>query len=169
MRARTEMNKISAVYQIINTVTGEMYVGSSKNVFRRWHEHKRLSVWKAHPNSQMYKDMQKYGVDKFSFQILAPVEPEYLKQVEQELIEMLCPAYNDRRSKGLDVERWKETVRKAKRKYYSQICSYNGEKLTLDALVTRFRRAGIEHPKVEAKRYLLSQQQLNKHYKGEKQ
>ena len=102
--------KISAVYQIVNTVTNERYVGSSRDVILRWACHKCPSKWKENPNSQLYKDFQKYGIDKFRFQILAPVMPEYLKQVEQEFIELLKPAYNDRRSKGLNVERIRETI-----------------------------------------------------------
>ena len=103
------MEKICAVYKIVNTVTGDFYVGSSKDVKKRWGEHKRPSKWKEHPNSQMYQDMQKYGLDKFRFQILCPVMPECLMQVEQECIEMLKPTYNDRNAKGWDVERHKKT------------------------------------------------------------
>jgi group I intron endonuclease len=172
------MEKISAVYKIVNTVTGDCYVGSSKDVMHRWACHKIPSHWKKQPNSPMYKDMQKYGVDKFRFQILAPVMPEYLKQVEQELIEMLNPAYNSMNAK-VDVERKKEhhkewirkyrktekgkeinrrQARKDMKKYHNQSCCYNGETLTLNTLSARFRKAGIEHPTLEAKKYLLAQQ-----------
>lgn len=164
------MNKISAVYQIINSVTGDRYVGSSKDVKRRWTSHKWPSRWKKCPNNPLYLDMQKYGVDKFRFQILAPVMPEYLKQVEQEFIEMLHPTYNDKNAKGLDVERWKEVKRKYRqtdrgkeinkkylKKYRRQLCSYNGETLTLGALIKRFSKADIPHPFLEAKKYLLDQ------------
>lgn len=72
------MNKISAVYKIVNTVTGDFYVGSSRNVKKRWRAHKSPSNWKEEPNKLLYIDMQKYGVDKFRFQILAPVMPEHL-------------------------------------------------------------------------------------------
>ena len=171
------MDKISAVYQIVNTVTGDRYVGSSKDVKKRWRQHKWSSTWKHKPNNPLYLDMQKYGVDKFRFQILAPVMPEYLKQVEQEFIEMLRPSYNDRRANGLDAERYKEAKRKydqsdkgkelhrkhnhseegkeARRKYQNQLCLYNGETLTLGALRTRFHKAGVEHPNIEARKYLL--------------
>lgn len=173
------MENISAVYQIINTVTGERYVGSSKDVKRRWGQHKRPSMWNQHPNSSLYLDMQKYGLDKFRFQILAPVEPGHLKEVEQEFIEMLHPTYNDKNAKGLDVERRKETIRKwsqsdkgkehyqsnkckeiyrkNSKRYYSRLCSYNGETLTFNALKHRFQRAGILHPNLEAKKYLIKQ------------
>lgn len=153
------MEKISGVYKIINTVTNDRYVGSSKDVKERWDRHKCPSTWKQHPNSLLYLDMQKYGVDKFRFQILAPVMPEYVKQVEQEFIEMLHPFYNDRRAKGWDVERHKESHRKgdkkARNKYNNQLCSFHGETLTLNALAARFFRARIEHPNIEAKKYLI--------------
>jgi group I intron endonuclease len=161
------MNKISAVYKIVNTVTNECYVGSSKNVKDRWHEHKCLYKQKRHPNNQMYKDMQELGIDKFRFQILAPVEPEHLKEVEQEFIDILHPTYNSNRANGWNVERIKDYQKeyykeyrqsdKSKErqiKYHNQLCSYNGEILTLGALATRFHRAGVEHPAIEAKKYL---------------
>lgn len=165
------MNKISAVYKIVNTITNDCYVGSSKNVFHRWAEHKCSFTWGRCPNNPLYLDMQKYGVDKFRFQILCPVEPEHLKEVEQELIEMIRPFYNSNRANGWDVDRYKSghkkvirkyqqskkgksASRKAVRKYYSKVCNYNGEILTLGNLATRFWRQGIEHPTLEAKKYL---------------
>ena len=163
---------ISAVYKIVNTVTGDFYIGSSINVYRRWAVHKCPSVWKQHPNNPMYQDMQKYGVDKFRFQILAPVMPEHLTQVEQEYIEMLKPTYNNNNAKGWNTERYKEAIRKYKqskkgketskkyqKKYRSQLCNYNGETLTLRALTMRFQRAGIEHSTLEAKKYLITNTQ----------
>ena len=112
--------------------------------------------------------MQKYGVDKFRFQILAPVMPEYLKQVEQEFIELLKPTYNNYNAKGLNTERRKVSKRNATKKYNqsekgkachkrydNQLCEYNGETLTLDALGHRFQRAGVEHPFSEAKKCLI--------------
>lgn len=149
------MNKISAVYKIVNTVTKDCYVGSSKDVMQRWACHKCQSTWKKESNKLLYQDFQKYGLDKFRFQILAPVMPEYLKQVEQELIEMIQPTYNNKNANGLDVERHKESCRNVNKKYYNQLCSYNGETLTLNALSKQFRRAGMEHPCIEAKKYLL--------------
>lgn len=47
-----------------------------------------------------------------------------------------------------------ETLEKAKQEY-SQLCSYNGETLTLRALSLRFLRKGIRHPVLEAKKYLV--------------
>ena len=164
--------KISGVYKITNTITGDFYIGSSKDVKERWRSHKKPSTWNKQPNNPLYLDMQKYGVDKFAFEILAEVEENKLKEAEQQFIETLKPTYNNYRAKGLDVERYNEALRKANKKYQktekgkkshrkankqynNQLCSYNGETLTLHALSMRFMRQGISHPTQEAKKYLL--------------
>ena len=181
------MKKIIGVYKITNTVTGDFYIGSSKDVERRWREHKCPSSWKRFSNNPMYLDIQKYGVEKFNLQILAEVETEKLKETEQKFIETLKPTYNNYRAKGLNIERYKEHKREYcqqnrekvreyqkeyqkeyhkeyqksdkykeyQNKYYNQLCSYNGETLTLRALSKRFRRAGVERPTEEAKKYII--------------
>ena len=164
--------KISGVYKITNTITNDFYIGSSKNVKKRWTAHKSPSRWKENSNNSLYRDMQKYGVDKFDFQILTIVEPEQLKDVEQQFIEILKPTYNSYKANGIDYEKRRKTHNKAIRKYRqtekgkehtkkydkdyrNQLCSYNGEIITLDVLRHRFTRAGIERPTLEAKKYLL--------------
>lgn len=52
-------------------------------------------------------------------------------------------------------ESHKEEISKRRKQYYNQKCSYNGETLSLAALSTRFRAKGIEHPQIEAKKYLI--------------
>ena len=143
--------KICGVYKVTNTITGDFYIGSSKNVKRRWIEHKAPSRWNDNPSYPLYLDMKKYGVDKFVFEIIAEVEAGKLKEMEQQFIEKLNPTYNQMNAKGLNVERQKEH----KREYKSQLCCYNGEVLTLCALSHRFQRAGIDHPQIEAKKYLI--------------
>ena len=170
--------KICAVYKITNTATGDFYIGSSKNVKQRWAAHKCPSRWKKYQNNPMYQDFQKYGIDKFVFEILAEVEIEKLKETEQKFIETLKPTYNQMNAKGLNVERFKEWLkeymkeyrktdkykkserykesrRKSCKKYDNQLCCYNNEILTLCALSMRFRRAGIPHSTTEAKKYLI--------------
>ena len=140
--------KICAVYKITNTVTGDFYIGSSKNIKQRWRDHKCPSRWKRYSNNPMYQDMQKYGVDKFVFEVLEEVEESSLKEKEQKFIEKLNPSYNQVNANGLNVERRKE--------YKNQLCCFNGETLTLNALSKRFEKLGIDHPTTEAKKYLLN-------------
>ena len=162
--------KISGVYKIANTATGDFYIGSSKDVKHRWAVHKCPSTWKKYPNKQLYKDMQKYGVEKFEFEILEEVKPESLKEAEQKFIEKMHPAYNSNNANGLNVERYKdykksdkckESKKKARNKYNNQLCYYNGETLTLNTLSARFYRAGIEHYTLEAKKYIIKKESKN--------
>ena len=168
---------ICGIYKIINTVTNDFYIGSSKNVKNRWMSHKKPSTWNKCPNNQLYLDMQKYGVDKFVFEILEEAEIEQLKEKEQWFIELLKPIYNNNNANGWDIERrkeydkeyhksdkWKEYIKEYQksdkwkehqREYYNQLCCYNGENLTLNALSLRFKRAGIAYPTKEAKKYLV--------------
>ena len=171
------MKKISGIYKITNTVTGDFYIGSSKDIKSRLAVHKCPSTWKNCPNKQLYKDMNKYSIDKFEFQILAEAEPEQLKEIEQQFIEKLQPTYNQMNAKGLDVGRYKkyhkeydksdkckryrkeyeksDKCKRYRKEYQNQLCSYNGEELTLNALRMRFYKAGIEHPAIEAKKYII--------------
>lgn len=146
---------ISTVYKITNTVTGDFYIGSSKDVKHRWAEHKCKTTWNRCPNNPMYQDFQRYGLDYFVFEILAEVEPEHLKETEQKFIETLNPTYNSNRANGWDVDKYKEWQREYQNKYDNQLCRYNGEVLTLNALRKRFQKSGIAHPTIEAKKYLV--------------
>lgn len=110
------MNKISGVYKITNTVTGDFYIGSSKNTKRRWYNHKCESTWKKNPNSSLYQDMQKYCVDKFKFEVLE--ETTELKQREQYWMDILKPKYNNYNAKGINVERLKATAKARGKAYY---------------------------------------------------
>ena len=142
---------ICAVYKIINTITGDFYIGSSKNVKSRWAVHKCNSTWKNYPSNPMYLDMKHYGTDKFEFQVIEEVEPEHLKEAEQQFIETLKPTYNNRRANGWNCDKHKE----CQNKYNNQLCSYNGEIISLATLAKRFQRSGITHSAKEAKKYLV--------------
>ena len=175
--------KIAGVYKITNIITGEFYIGSSNDVKRRWATHKCPFTWERHPNVKLYKGMASYGLDNFTFEILE--ETDNLKEREQYWIKQLSPTYNDRHADGIDIERKKEshkralkTYRQAHRDRYlaklkdwrkanrdkqlanckaynNRLCFYKGETLTLGALSTRLCRQGIANPCKEAKKYLI--------------
>lgn len=99
------MKKIYIIYKLTNTITGDFYIGSRNNIKNSLAKHKYQSVWISIPNDQLYQDIQKYGIDKFEFQVLAEVEADELKEMEQQFIEKLQPTYNQMNSNGLDNER----------------------------------------------------------------
>ena len=107
--------KIAGVYKITNNITGDFYIGSSKNIERRWTRHKNPSVQAQQPNSRLYKDIAYYGLDNFTFEIIE--ETDNLKDREQYWIDQLKPSYNNYRAKGQDIERCKEARRRAQKTY----------------------------------------------------
>ena len=156
--------KISGVYKITNNITGDFYIGSSKNIKRRWAQHKRPSVQKQWPNSKLYKGMASYGLDNFTFEIIE--ETDNLREREQYYIEQLNPSYNNNWAQGCDIERSRLYNREyhkahydyelaAVKAYNNRVCLYKGETLTLNALALRLSQQGIAHPYKEAKKYLL--------------
>lgn len=164
--------KISGVYSITNNVTGELYIGSSKNIKQRWYNHKCCSSWKKQPNFKLYKDMAQYGLGNFIFEVLE--ETSSIREREQYWIDKLKPSYNGRYAKGLNTDRRKQTTRRyykewykankdehlAKNKvYYSRLCSYENETFTLMGLTSRFSRQGIPHAWTEAKKYLIEKEE----------
>lgn len=114
----------SGVYKITNNITGEFYIGSSKNIKSRWAKHKCLSTHKQHPNSKLYKSMAQYGLGNFIFEILE--ETDNLKEREQYWIKQLSPTYNDRYADGYNIKRCKETTRRHNKKWYK---AHRNEKL----------------------------------------
>ena len=166
--------KISGVYKITNTITGDFYIGSSKDIKLRWSKHKSLSQWKLRPGMKLYQAFIKYGLDSFTFDIIE--ETDNLREREQYYIEQLKPSYNNYRAKGWNTKRYKETSKQHKKEWYkihrderlaygkayrqahrdnNRLCLYAGETLTLSALTNRFFRQGIPHARLEAKKYLI--------------
>ena len=169
-------NKIAGSYKITNTISGELYIGSSKDIKRRWANHKSPSTQKHLPNSKLYQDMSEFGLDNFKFEVLE--ETTDLREREQYYIEQLKPTYNDRYADGYNIKRRKKASRRRNKEWYkahrneklaynkaynkayykayhSRVCFYEGETLTLNALSKRLKRQGIPHSTLEAKKYLI--------------
>lgn len=66
----------AGIYQILNLVNGKIYVGSSINLDRRKIDHWSRLRCKKHSNKHLQNAWDKYGEDKFSFQVLQVVESE---------------------------------------------------------------------------------------------
>ena len=159
------MEKISGVYKVTNKITGDFYIGSSKNIKQRWAAEKSPSTWATFPGMKLYQAIISYGLENFEFEIIE--ETDKLKEREQYWIEQLSPTYNNRRAKDLDISRNKKTVedwQKTNRnrymsnykEYCNKLCLYEGKVITFKALTMRFIRHHIPHPNKEAKKYLIA-------------
>lgn len=76
---------ISGIYRIYSIATSESYYGSSKNIHRRFIEHK-YKLRKNKLNHKMLDLLQKHGIDNFKFEILEHCLPETFEQKEKEYI-----------------------------------------------------------------------------------
>lgn len=88
VRRRAWRPKLEGVYLIVNLLDGRKYVGESQNVGSRWSTHLVCSTL------PVQQDIQKYGPENFSFQVLERVPREKLKERERYWIEFYKPEYN---------------------------------------------------------------------------
>ncbi len=83
------------IYEIRNTITGFKYIGCSKNLERRWKEHKRHLSQGIHHSVHLQNAWKKYGEHAFDWKILleCPSEEVMFLQ-EKNLIEQEKDLYN---------------------------------------------------------------------------
>ena len=83
----TTNEKISGIYKIINKVNGKYYVGSSKDIHRRWNDHKLELNKNRHNNNYLQKSYNKHGVSNFDFIITEKVSVDKLIEIEQKYLD----------------------------------------------------------------------------------
>ena len=71
---------MTGIYKITNLVNSKVYIGASKNIEKRWCEHKR-SV-----KSPIHSDLKAYGLDNFKFEVLLECPEDMLAQWERDMI-----------------------------------------------------------------------------------
>ena len=69
-----ETERQAGVYQVRNTVTGRIFLGSSVNLHGPFNKHRFMLKIGSHPAADLQKDWNHYGADAFAFEILAIVE-----------------------------------------------------------------------------------------------
>lgn len=72
------------IYKFTNRITGEAYIGKSRNIEKRYKAHKKR--WDPNrpsfENTYFHKEMAKYGWDAFAFEVLEECKPEELNDKE---------------------------------------------------------------------------------------
>lgn len=87
---------MACIYKITNTVTGQIYVGKTKQTIQtRWKKHVYDS---ARLDTFLYRAMRKYGIEAFTIQLVETVQEADLDQREcdwiQQLVTMAPTGYN---------------------------------------------------------------------------
>ena len=82
------------IYQIVNKVTNDFYIGKTKDFQKRFYQHK-YNAFQRKSQSHLYHAMRKYGIDNFSFNILDEAKTSTeLNEKEIYWINNLNPSYN---------------------------------------------------------------------------
>lgn len=68
------------IYKITNTENGKCYIGQSRDIKARWQKH--LSLYKSYPDYELYRAFKKYGISKFTFEIIEECQIEELNERE---------------------------------------------------------------------------------------
>ena len=84
----------SGIYEILNIVTNDYYIGQAVNLRERKNKHFSLLRKNEHSNSHLQNAFNKYKEESFEFVILLYCESFELTRYEQELVNRLHPAYN---------------------------------------------------------------------------
>ena len=93
----------SGIYKITNKITQKIYIGSSKNIRKRWKAHRTLLNREKHYNEHLLAAYKKYGKENFSWEVVEFIDVNNLEEREQYWIDFfgssdrkkgynLCPA-----------------------------------------------------------------------------
>lgn len=85
------LKSVSGVYKVTNNITGEMYIGCSSNVKRRWKDHvMRYNNSKSKEYAKLlYINMRNYGIENFTVEIIEECSTEFLLEKESYYIDIL--------------------------------------------------------------------------------
>lgn len=90
----SEPTRLGVVYYIINKLNGDVYIGSSLEVKKRFNKHKSQLKRGIHHSAILQRAWNKYGEDNFDFIIKDEVEFDLLIETEQKHIDDTKPKYN---------------------------------------------------------------------------
>lgn len=82
------------VYEIKCTKNNKRYVGVSKDIQRRWREHRGLLHNGEHHSCDMQNDYNEFGEKYFEFNILKTCDYPEAKAFEEKIIQSTQPEYN---------------------------------------------------------------------------
>lgn len=80
------MDKICCVYKLTNTITGKFYIGSTYNLKARMKYHRYSH--QRNPNKELGSDIERYGWDAFSVDVLEVCTRDTVRDREHYFIEV---------------------------------------------------------------------------------
>jgi hypothetical protein len=87
----------AGVYKITNLKNGNFYIGSSVNIYNRFHTHSNKLFYNNHSSKYLQNAYNKYGKNSFFFEVLEYCDKKIIEKREQYYIDLLNPKYNIRK------------------------------------------------------------------------
>ena len=84
----------AGIYEIVNTVNGKRYIGSARDVSKRFKKHRWDLKNGTHHSQILQRAVNKYGIDTFVFRQFMTCRHDDLLKFEQRLMDVLRPEYN---------------------------------------------------------------------------
>lgn len=114
MLHKTIIRLKSGIYKITNLVNQKFYIGSSVNLYNRFHTHSTKLKHNIHSSKHLQASYNKYGKDNFIFEVIEYCNKEICVEREQYYLNILKPSYNKRADATLNlgVKNSKETKNK---------------------------------------------------------
>lgn len=74
------------IYKIENLINHKVYIGQSKDIERRWKDHRTRIYREENDSLPLYRAFRKYGIENFSFNVIELCKIEELDIKEKEYI-----------------------------------------------------------------------------------
>lgn len=142
------VNVMIGIYKITNTINNKIYIGQSVNIQERISEHKRLAYDAKFLNKfqyPLYLALNKYGVEKFTFEIIMECKEEELNYWEQYWIEKLNTYIHNTNSQGYNLTRGGDGHRTISQEQIEEIITLWNEGLSTGdiSLITEIEKHAI--------------------------
>ena len=77
------------IYKITNLITDECYIGQSVDIYKRWCDHCKCGLGIDTPaGNKLYKSMQEYGLENFTFEVVEECNSADLDEKEKYFISL---------------------------------------------------------------------------------
>jgi len=96
----TDLSSNAGVYYIKSRASGNMYVGSAKNMKRRWVKHLTELRSGTHHSTQLKRVVARRGLDDLEFGVMLVCAPEQALMYEQIVLTNAQPRYNSAKVAG---------------------------------------------------------------------
>lgn len=164
---KTKQN--SGIYLITNIKNNYVYIGSCKNIKKRFANHRSKLNRGVHENYLLQKDFLKYGKDNFTFTILLNCDEEYLQKHEEKFFLKFLNVYNIQPHAGSNRGNKHREGCKLKVSMANSGTRNGNAKLTIDAVLEI--RKSSEKGIILSKKFNVSTSQIsmvknNKSYKN---